>query len=84
MTNCLISIKSSLYEYVKDTYTDNQKRLEESTVDPCIMNVRRNSSGIMRGGCYYKYWLSCSVWERREVHKEGIYHIGFRTVIVPR
>lgn len=74
----------NVYEYVKDTYTDNKKRLEESTVDPCIMNVRRNSSAIMRGGCYYKDWLSCSVWERREVHKEGIYHIGFRTVIVPR
>ena len=74
----------NVYEYVKDTYTDNQKRLEESTIDPCIMNVRRNSSGIMRGGCYYKDWLSCSVWERREVHKLGIYHIGFRTVIVQR
>lgn len=74
----------NVYEYVKDTYTDNQKRLEESTIDPCIMNVRRNSAGIMRGGCYYKDWLSCSVWERREVHKLGIEHIGFRTVIVQR
>ena len=74
----------NVYEYVKDTYTDNKKRLEESTVDPCILNTRRNSSGIMRGGCFYKDRLNCSVWERREVHKEGIYHIGFRTVIVIR
>ncbi len=74
----------NVYEYVKDTYTDNMRRLEENTTDPCILNVKRNSSGIMRGGCYYKDGLSCSVWERREVHKEGIYHIGFRTVLVAR
>ena len=74
----------NVYEFVKDTYTDNQKRLEESTIDPCIMNVRRNSSGIMRGGCYYKDAQNCSVWERREVGKYGSYHIGFRTVIVQR
>lgn len=74
----------NVYEFVKDTYTDNQKRLEENTIDPCIMNVRRNSSGIMRGGCYYKDAQNCSVWERREVGKYGSYHIGFRTVIVQR
>ena len=74
----------NVYEFVKDTYTDNRQRLEENTMDPCIVNIRRNSWGVMRGGCFYKDVWCCSVWERRAVTKLGSGNLGFRTVIVQR
>ena len=69
----------NVYEFVKDTYSTHFKRV--NPVDPCVINKRRNASAIMRGGCYYKNWMQCAVWERREVGKYGGYHIGFRVVI---
>ena len=69
----------NVYEFVKDAYSTHFKRV--NPIDPCVINKRRNASAIMRGGCYYKDWIQCAVWERREVGKSGAEHIGFRVVI---